>query len=124
MLYLLSETFLKILFKKTLDYCAPLNGEILEETMSTKRRRVDRDVFYESRKPVYVMSDLYQDISSEEDLNHDDRKLGKETGFDLLDDISLDNFPDVDEDFISNIVGDTDGDIRCVTYSEMPIAGE
>lgn len=66
--------------------------------MSTKRRRVDRDVFYESRKPVYVMSDLYQDISSEEDLNHDDRKLGKETGFDLLDDISLDDFPDVDED--------------------------
>lgn len=66
--------------------------------MSTKRRRVDRDVFYESRKPVYVMSDLYQDISSEEDLNHDDRKIGKETGFDLLDDISLDDFPDVDED--------------------------
>lgn len=66
--------------------------------MYTKRRRVDRDVFYESRKPVYVMSDLYQDISSEEDLNHDDRKIGKETGFDLLDDISLDDFPDVDED--------------------------
>lgn len=83
--------------------------------MSTKRSRVDRDVFYESGKPVYVMSNLYEYISSEEEeLNHDDRIIEKETDFDLLDDISLDDFPDVGEDIVSNIVGDTDGDIRSV----------
>lgn len=73
---------------------------------------------------MYVIADLYDDISSEEDLNHDDRIIEKETDFDHLDDISLDDFPDVDEDFVSNIVGDTDGDIRSVIYSDMPIEGE
>lgn len=43
---------------------------------------------------------------------------------DLLDDISLVDFPDVDEDLVLNIVGDTDGDIRSVIYSDMPIGGE
>lgn len=43
---------------------------------------------------------------------------------DLLDDISLVDFPDVDEDLVLNIVGDTDGDIRSVMYSDMPIEGE
>lgn len=43
---------------------------------------------------------------------------------DLLDDISLVDFPDVDEDLVLNIVGDTDGDIRSVIYSDMPIEGE
>lgn len=64
---------------------------------------------------MYVMSNLYEYISSEEEeLNHDDRIIEKETDFDLLDDISLDDFPDVGEDIVSNIVGDTDGDIRSV----------
>lgn len=52
-------------------------------------------------------------------MNHDDRIIEKET-----DDISQDDFPDVDEDFVSNFVGDTDGDIRSVIYSDMPIEGE
>lgn len=43
---------------------------------------------------------------------------------DLLDDISLVDFPDVDEDLVLNIVGDTDGDIRSVIYSDMSIEGE
>lgn len=93
--------------------------------MLTKRNRVDREVLYEFRKPVYVMSNLYEDISSEEEeLNHDDRIIEKETNLDLLDDISIDDFPDVDEDFVSNIVGDIDGDIRSVIYSNMPIERE
>lgn len=33
---------------------------------STKRRRIDRDVFNESRKPVYANSDLYDVILSDE----------------------------------------------------------
>lgn len=62
------------------------------------------------------MSDLYEDISSEEeDLNHDDRIIEKDTDFDFLNDISLDDFPDVD--FVSDIFGDTDGDIRSVIYA-------
>lgn len=93
--------------------------------MSTERRRVDRDEFYESKKSVYVMSDLYENISSEEeDLNHDDRIIEKETDFDHLDDISLDDFLDVDEDFISNTVGDTDGEFSSIIYSDMPKEGE
>lgn len=81
-------------------------------------------MFCESRKPV-CNADLYEEISSEEeDLNHDDRIIEKETDFDLLDDISQDDFLDVDEDFVSNIVEDTDGDIRSVIYSGMPIEGE
>lgn len=64
-------------------------------------------MFCESRKPV-CNADLYEEILSEEDLNHDDRIIEKETDFDLLDDISQDDFLDVDEDFVSNIVEDTD----------------
>lgn len=64
------------------------------------------------------MSNLYEDISSEEEgLNHDDCIIEKDTDFDLLNDISLDDFPDVDKDFVSNIFGDTDGDIRSVIYA-------
>lgn len=55
------------------------------------------------------------------DLN---RIIEKENDFDLLDDISLVDFPDVDEDLVLNIVGDTNGDIRSVIYSDMPIEGE
>lgn len=43
---------------------------------------------------------------------------------DLLDDISLVDFPDVDEDLVLKIVGDIDGDIRSVIYSDVPISGE
>lgn len=52
------------------------------------------------------------------------RIIEKENDFDLLDDISLVDFPDVDEDLVLNIVGDTNGDIRSVIYSDMPIEGE
>lgn len=52
------------------------------------------------------------------------RIIEKENDFDLLDDISLVDFPDVDEDLVLNIVGDTYGDIRSVIYSDMPIEGE
>lgn len=57
-------------------------------------------------------------------MNHDVCIIEKETDYDLLDDISQDDFLDVDEDFVSNIVEDTDGDIRYVIYSGMPIEGE
>lgn len=57
-------------------------------------------------------------------MNHDDRIFEKETDCDLLDDISLEDFPDVDEDFVSNIVGDTYGDIRSVIDSDRPKEGE
>lgn len=57
-------------------------------------------------------------------MNHDDRIFEKETDCDLLDDISLEDFPDVDEDFVSNIVGDTYGDIRFVIDSDRPKEGE
>lgn len=57
-------------------------------------------------------------------MNHNDRIIEKETDFDLLDDISPDDFPDVDEEFVSDIVGDTDGDIRSINYSVMPIEEE
>lgn len=52
------------------------------------------------------------------------RIIEKENDFDLLDDISLVDFPDVDENLVLNIVGDTNGDIRSVIYSDMPIEGE
>lgn len=52
------------------------------------------------------------------------RIIEKENDFDLLDDISLVDFPDVVEDLVLNIVGDTNGDIRSVIYSDMPIEGE
>lgn len=52
------------------------------------------------------------------------RIIEKENDFDLLDDISLVDFPDVDEDLVLNFVGDTYGDIRSVIYSDMPIEGE
>lgn len=56
MLYLLPETFLTGFNLKTyLITVHKLNDEILGENVSTKRRRVDRDMFCESRKPVYVM---------------------------------------------------------------------
>lgn len=61
------------------------------------------------------MSDLYEDLLFEEE--DDDRIMEKDTDFDLLNDISLDDFPDVDKDFVSNILGDTDGDIRSVIYA-------
>lgn len=82
---------------------------LVEEEIDRKKRRIVREKYDMARKPVYVMSDLYKDFSSEEeDLNHNDRVIGKETNFDFLDAISLDDFPDVDEDFVSNIVGYTD----------------
>lgn len=82
---------------------------LVEEEIDHKKRRIVREKYDMARKPVYVMSDLYKDFSSEEeDLNHNDRVIGKETNFDFLDAISLDDFPDVDEDFVSNIVGYTD----------------
>lgn len=82
---------------------------LVEEEIDPKKRRIVREKYDMARKPVYVMSDLYKDFSSEEeDLNHNDRVIGKETNFDFLDAISLDDFPDVDEDFVSNIVGYTD----------------
>lgn len=82
---------------------------LVEEEIDRKKRRIVREKYDMARKPVYVMSDLYKDFSSEEeDLNYNDRVIGKETNFDFLDAISLDDFPDVDEDFVSNIVGYTD----------------
>lgn len=51
------------------------------------------------------------------------RIIGKENDFDLLDDISLVDFPDVDEDLVLNIVGDKYCDIRSVIYSDMVIEG-
>lgn len=82
---------------------------LVEEEIDPKKRRIVREKYDMARKPVYVMSDLYKDFSSEEeDLNHNDRVIGKVTNFDFLDAISLDDFPDVDEDFVSNIVGYTD----------------
>lgn len=71
------------------------------------------------------MLDLYEDILlEEEDLNYNDCIIEKEIDFDFFNDILLDDFLDVDKDFVLNIVGDIDGDIRFVIYSDMLIEGE
>lgn len=76
---------------------------------------VDCDVFYEFGKFVYVMLNLYEYILfEEEELNYDDCIIEKEIDFDFFDDILLDDFLDVGEDIVLNIVGDKDGDIRFV----------
>lgn len=57
----------------------------------------------------------------EEDLNC---IIEKENDFDFFDDILLVDFLDVDENLVLNIVGDINGDIRFVIYSDMLIEGE
>lgn len=47
-----------------------LHGEQLREAMSSKRKLVDREMFIQAKKPVYVLSDFLENISSEEQNTH------------------------------------------------------
>jgi hypothetical protein len=71
--------------------------------MDQKRRRIDRSKYEEMKKPVYVLSDLYDDISSEEEEYREPTEH-------LLDDDDLEEISvgSVDWNFIDNILGESD----------------
>ncbi|XP_062569353.1 centrosome-associated zinc finger protein Cp190-like [Saccostrea cucullata] len=92
--------------KRHLTSVHKLNCEQLEAAMPSKRRRVELDDFFESRKPVYVHSDLYEDISSDEnDETYCDAQETDVTYVNYLDDISFaSELPEIDESLVEDIL--------------------
>jgi hypothetical protein len=71
--------------------------------MDQKRRRIDRSKYEEMRKPVYVLSDLYDDISSEEEECREptDHLID-------VDDLVEISVGSVDWNFIDDLLGESD----------------
>ena len=74
----------------------------VEEEMDHKRRRVDRGKYEEMQKPVYVLSHLYDDISSDEEFGGSMNNL---IDSDDLEEISVHS---ADLDFVDELFRDSD----------------
>ncbi|XP_062598693.1 uncharacterized protein LOC134260127 [Saccostrea cucullata] len=71
--------------------------------MDQKRRKVERERYEETKKPVYVLSHLYEDISSDEEgLSEPVNQLIES---DDLEEISVNS---MDFDFIDELLGESD----------------
>uniref|UniRef100_K1Q6B4 Uncharacterized protein n=1 Tax=Magallana gigas TaxID=29159 RepID=K1Q6B4_MAGGI len=82
-----------------------LHGEQLSEAMSSKRKLVDREMFMQAKKPVYVLSDFYENISSDEEETWDKTN----TAEDDLEHLSISScefaeLSSVDEAFVEEIL--------------------
>lgn len=95
----------KFNLKRHLILVHGLHGEPLSEAMSSKRKLVDREMFIQAKKPVYVLSDFYENISSDEEETWT-RTHTAEDGLDHLSISSCDfaELGSVDEAFVEEIL--------------------
>lgn len=96
-----------------------LHGEQLSEAMSSKRKLVDREMFMQAKKPVYVLSDFYENISSDEEETLDKTN----TAEDDLEHLSISScefaeLSSVDEAFVEEILGEGNIDEQQVHNEE------
>lgn len=114
------KTFCKeIQFKETFITVHGLHGEQLSEAMSSKRKLVDREMFMQAKKPVYVLSDFYENISSDEEETWDKTN----TAEDDLEHLSISScefaeLSSVDEAFVEEIFGEGNIDEQQVHNEE------
>ncbi|XP_052691973.1 uncharacterized protein LOC128170021 [Crassostrea angulata] len=87
--------------------------------MSSKRKLVDREMFMQAKKPVYVLSDFYENISSDEEETWDKTN----TAEDDLEHLSISScefaeLSSVDEAFVEEILGESNIDEQQVHNEE------
>lgn len=93
-----------------------LQDGLLKTEMDDQRKVVHKNVYKEATRPVYILSNLYEDISSDEE-EFENQDLINE--MDFREDISLESGEQIDENFVDNIISEMrEDDVRLVEVAD------